>query len=397
MDKNYTVYSSAISMKPDSAHEIHDVMCANAAANMGYPTLLIYPNYEEASSNFLDWINTYKPVEPDRKFIDFFNIEKQLKTVKLPIPWFSLKYKKNRWINPSIFIYKYYFPYHILPHTKVIHTRDWNCVKTAVRYRIPVIYERHYFQETPVEAAIAESPYLKIAITQSPPIQESLIKAGMPADKTVWMHNGFSPNFVVRQPEEAKICREELLKNGRKYLVVYSGALYPFKGVDMLIDVAKELPDIQFACTGGTEEQVQHYKNLARDKQVENINFLGWILPRSRLISIMQAADILAHPHSSGKSADFTNPLKFFQYLAAGTPLVITEILPLMEFKSAPIAANWCPPDDPIAFAQTITKTLQQYPRKEEGYLENVDYAYQFTYEKRTEKILQFINLTMLT
>ncbi|MEY3825644.1 MAG: hypothetical protein RLZZ148_456 [Cyanobacteriota bacterium] len=392
MNQYYIVYSSTISMKPDSAHEIHDVMCANAAANLDYPTLLVYPENEQLSYNIWNWISPYKPQSPSSEFIDFYNTQNKLKIIQLSIPWFTKKIE-SKWISPSALVDKYYLRYHILPRAKVIHTRNWNCVKTCVKYQVPVIYERHYFQDTPLEPEITESPYLKIAITQSPMIQNSLIDAGMPASKTVWMHNGFSPSFLERQPQEAQAWREELLKDGREYLVVYSGALYKFKGVDLLIDVAKELPNIQFALTGGTEEQVQAYRQLAKDKQVENINFLGWILPRSRLISILQSADILAHPHCSGKSADFTNPVKFFQYIGSGTPMVITEISPLMPFKSASIAATWCEPDKAEVFANAILQTLEKYPRKEEGYLEHITYANEFTWEKRTEKIMNFIKL----
>ncbi|MDV3001340.1 MAG: hypothetical protein N5P05_002946 [Chroococcopsis gigantea SAG 12.99] len=390
MKQYYTFYSHQISMKPDSAHEIHDVMCANATANLDHPTILVYPENQKLSPNFFHWIDTFKPQEPQKEFSDFYNTQNKLKTIQLPRNSLIEKLNIKR-INSSAFIYKYYLPFHIFPRTKAVHTRDWNCVKVAVKCKIPVIYERHYFQEKPLESAITESPYFKIVIAQSPLIQKSLIDAGVPPHKTTWMHNAFSPVFLERHPEEALNWRNELIKNGREYLVVYSGALYKFKGVDMLVDVAKQLPHIQFAVTGGTNEQVQTYRQLAKDKQVENIDFLGWLSPQSKLVSILQAADILAHPHCSGKSADFTNPLKFFQYIASGTPMVITEIEPLKAFQGSSMIASWCQPDDPYAFAQSILYTLEKYPRKEIGYQKNFEYSRQFTYEKRMEKILDYL------
>ena len=66
--------------------------------------------------------------------------------------------------------------------------------------------------------------------------------------------------------------------------------------------------------------------------------------------------------------------------------MVITEIEPLKEFKSTPIIASWCEPDNPHLFAQAILHTLEKYPRKEDGYSENISYSQQFTWEKRTEK-----------
>lgn len=128
---------------------------------------------------------------------------------------------------------------------------------------------------------------------------------------------------------------------------------------------------------------------------MENVKFLGWILPRERLVSLFQAADILAHPHCSGKSANFTNPVKFFQYMASGTPMVVTEIPPLMEFKASPLIASWCEPDNPDKLANSISHTLAKYPRKIEGYAASIDFAKQFSWENRITKIFSYVQEDM--
>lgn len=389
MLKHYVVYSAKISLAADSAHEIHDVMCANAVANLDRSAVLVYPDLQPHNFNLSLFLHPFNFREPDRDFVQFYNVQEKLKVAPLPIPQNLEKLKKQFQIFSRL-IYQYYLPFHIFPKTKTIHTRDWNCVKAAVRNRVPVIYERHYFQKVPYEPEIVNSPFFRIAITQSEPIRQSLIQAGMPSEKVIWLHNGFSPVFLVRQPEAAALWRQQLLEDGRQYLAVYSGALYRFKGIDLLIDVARQLPQVQFIITGGTEEQVNNYRQIAKDKQVENIQFLGWILPRSRLISLLQSADVLAHPHCSGEAANFTNPVKFFQYMASGTPIAATEILPLIPFKSAKIAAAWCQPDNPRDFAQCLEYVLQTFPRKLGGYTENSDFARQFTWEERALKIMNY-------
>jgi glycosyltransferase involved in cell wall biosynthesis len=390
MEKYYIVYSAGLIMKPDSAHEIHDVLCANSVANLNYPTAIVYPDAQRQSINPMAWLSPFSPQSPSQEFAEFFNTDERLKTVPLPIPAF-LKLFNDRLLKPYHVIYKYYLPFHVFPVTEIIHTRDWNCVEAAIKAQIPVIYERHYFQDKPFEPELVNSPFLKLAITQSELTKKSMIEAGMPPEKSVWLHNGFSQSLLKRNPEEAQQWRNELLKDDRQRLIVYSGALYPFKGVNVLVDTAKLLPDLQFVVTGGTEGQVASYRQLAQDKQVENIDFLGWILPFSRMTSLLQAADVLAHPHCSGKSANFTNPLKFFQYIAAGTPIAITEIPPLMEFRNAPIVSGWCEPDSPPSFASCLQWVLQNYPRQPEGYRENLEFAAQYTYEARAAKILKLV------
>lgn len=388
MEKHYLVYTSHLSMKPDSAHEIFDVMCANAAKNIGYSSVCAYPDYTDSKS----WFSPATPQAPTQAFKDFYDVDEGLKILPLPVPKL-LEKSKNRLFNSYRFIYQYYLPFQVLPKTDIVHTRDWSCAKLAVKKKVNVIFEKHYFQEKALEPEFTNSPYLKLAVTQSDLIKKSLIESGMPENKVVALHNGFSQSFLVRNPEASQEWRNKLLKNNRQHLVVYSGALYSFKGIDILIDAAKLLPEIQFAATGGTPEQVESYRQSAREKQVDNIDFLGWILPTSSLIDLLQAADILAHPHCSGRSASFTNPIKFFQYIAVGVPIVATEIEPLMEFKTSPIVGAWCEPDDPAKFAEAIQTVLQKYPRKVEGYVENLTFAQQYTWEARIEKIRQLANL----
>ena len=394
MKKHYLFFSNHLSLKPDTAHEIHDVLCANAAANIGYSAVLTYPDQTLGKYNPIAWIAPFKLQKPDRTFTEFYDTQEHLKIAPLPLPWLSDR-TSGKFTNSSTIVCKYYLPIHILSKTRLVHTRNWNFAKAAIKNKIPVIYESHYYQETPFEKEIVSSPLFQVAITQSKLTQENLVRCGMPVEKAIALHNGFERSFLIRQPQEAENWRRELLKNGRSQLVVYSGALYKFKGVDLLIEVAKELPEIQFVVTGGTESQVIAYQELSQQKGVDNITFLGWILPRQRLVSLFQAADILAHPHCSGKEADFTNPVKFFQYIASGTPIVSTTIAPLLEFKLPQLAMDWCEPDDPKQFSDCLRSALKRYPRKIEGYTENIEFGQQFSWENRIEKILSYVDEQM--
>lgn len=49
--KLYIFFSGYLSFEPDSAHEIHDVLCANAAASLGYDSVLVYLDRKNKSFN----------------------------------------------------------------------------------------------------------------------------------------------------------------------------------------------------------------------------------------------------------------------------------------------------------------------------------------------------------
>jgi glycosyltransferase involved in cell wall biosynthesis len=130
---------------------------------------------------------------------------------------------------------------------------------------------------------------------------------------------------------------------------------------------------------------------MAIDLQVQNVNFLGYVL-HDQLASLLQAADVLVHPHCTGKEASFTSPLKFFDYLASGTPIVATEISALQEFKAAEVVAGWCEPDQPLPLAEAIQRVLITHARKPEGYRNSIDFVQQFSWENRIKAILSHVD-----
>ncbi|ERT04700.1 glycosyl transferases group 1 family protein [Lyngbya aestuarii BL J] len=389
MIKYYIFFTRRVMPQTNVASLVQVAHSANAAANLGYPTVLAYlaPSKQ---ANPIELLKPFQPRKPDEHLSSAYNLKDRLKVAPLPTPWPIDQTWGGKWTSSNTIISKYYFPVHIFPKTQLIHTRDWNCVKTAIKAGIPVIYEQHHYNETTFPAEIVRSPLFQVAITVADNVRESLIEKGMPSEKTVKLHNGFNQGFLTRHSEEAQAWRQQILQNNRQHLVVYAGGLYQFKGVDFLLDVAQKLPEIQFAFAGGDLSQVEAYRVQAQEKQASNAVFLGH-LPQNKLASLLQAADILAHPHCMTPAATFTSPLKFFDYMASGTPIVATEIPPLKEFKSLKMAAGWCEPDQVDPFVQTLQQVLSKYPRKIEGYTESMESVSQFSWENRIKKIMTYV------
>jgi glycosyltransferase involved in cell wall biosynthesis len=388
MSKYYVFFTRNVLPQPE-AHIVHDVNTANAAANLGYPAVLIYLQTGRAALNPLPWFLPFRPHSPLEELVQFYNLQARLKVIPLAMPW-PISEKAGKWLHPSTWVCRYYFPVHIFRHTQLLHTLDWNLVKTAIRAGIPVIYEREHNQSNPYDPAIVNHPLFQVAVTVADSVRDNMIARGMPPEKIVKLPLSFNQAFLVRQPEQATQWRKQLLKEGRQKLVVYSGGLYKFKGVNLLLEVAQVLPEIQFVLAGGNASQVNAYEQLVQEKHLENVTFLGYI-QHDRLPSLLQAADLLAHPHCSGAAATFTSPLKFFEYLASGVPIVATEIPPLREFKAAQIVAGWCEPDNPAQFTQCLQHTLQRYPRKAGGYEAQIEFARQFSWESRIVKIMSYV------
>ena len=390
--RHYIFFVGDVLPKP-GAHLVQTTNAANAAANLGYSTFLTYYLKGLSAFNPIGLIYPFASRKPNQELRSFFNLQEKLKVAPLAMPW-PIDHFASKLTDANTIASKYYFPVHILPTAKLVHTRDWNVVKAAVKQGVAAIYERDHNEQKPYEPEIVGSPLFQMTVTVADTVRENMIQHGMPPEKIIKMHNGFNRVFSVRQPAPAAAWRQKLLNEGRQHLVVYAGALYPFKGVDLLIDVAKELPTAQFAFAGGDELQVEQYQQLSKEKQVTNVTFLGH-LPHQKLASLLQAADVLAHPHCSGEAAKFTSPMKFFDYLAVGTPIVATEIPPLMEFKSGNVVAGWCEPDNPRQFTECLKQVLATHPRKADGYAHSIDFVRQFSWENRAAKILSCVEDSM--
>jgi glycosyltransferase involved in cell wall biosynthesis len=107
---------------------------------------------------------------------------------------------------------------------------------------------------------------------------------------------------------------------------VYAGTLEKYQGIDILIQsfghVAKSKPDALLLIVGGTPEQVEFFNKMAGDLQItDSVIFTGRV-PQKAAKYYTAMADVLVSPRSDGTNT----PLKIYEQLASGIPLVATNI-----------------------------------------------------------------------
>jgi len=102
--------------------------------------------------------------------------------------------------------------------------------------------------------------------------------------------------------------------------VIYVGAIADWFDVDLVSWVATRLPDISFVLIGPVIGC-----NLKDLQTHRNVYILG---PRaySDLPAYMQHADVGIIPFLKSRLTDAVNPIKLFEYCAAGLPVVITDL-----------------------------------------------------------------------
>ncbi len=109
-------------------------------------------------------------------------------------------------------------------------------------------------------------------------------------------------------------------------LLVYAGTLEKYQGIEILVKAMKEVvitnERVKLLIVGGTENQVKEYRALAESLGIEDsLRFTGRV-PQKNAKEFTQAGDILLSPRSDGTNT----PLKIYEQLASGKPLVATKI-----------------------------------------------------------------------
>ncbi|WP_353259515.1 glycosyltransferase [Prochlorothrix hollandica] len=383
----YVFYVEA-TLPQSAAYLVTATQHANAAANVGHDALLIYLQHGKDALRPWRWFSPFHPQSPTTEIVNVYGLQPQLKVIPLAIPW-PFGVGKGRFTNVSSLVCKYYLPWHFLRQTYILQTNNWNAVKAAVRHGTYVIFEQEHYGQTAFDPAIVHSPFFTAAVTLSDPVRTDMLARGMPEDKLLQLHLGFNQRFQQRHATAAATWRNTLLGSHYQSLVLYCGALHRFKGVDLLLDIAPQFPKVAFIFAGGKPDQIHHYRQQAHANGATNANFLGH-LGHDRLVSLLQGVDLVLYPHLLNEAATFTSPLKFFEYLASGTPLVSTIIPPLKPFTTESLAAVWAEPSNPAAFQEALAIALQTYPYRSDGYGINIKFSNQFSWENRIKKIRSF-------
>lgn len=264
---------------------------------------------------------------------------------------------------------------------ETVYTRDYQVALFARATRI--VLEIHSVPERTFLFFRAVSRAQKVIVISNG-LKDALVRGGVASEKIV-----VAPDAV--DVEEYKIePSRDIWRNyhvdPNKKIVLYTGHFYGWKGGETLGEAAKYLPDgIEIVLMGGVDRELADFtKTYASDR----VHVIGY-QPREKMPAVTMSADILVLPNSARPkiSSHYTSPLKLFQYMAAGVPIIASNIPSIREILSDE-SAFWFTPDDPRALARQIEYVLahQEEARAKASRARNL--VEQYTWSNRARAIL---------
>lgn len=141
-------------------------------------------------------------------------------------------------------------------------------------------------------------------------------------------------------------------------IAAYAGHLYPWKGVDVFVRALALAPSVRGLIVGGHpgEPDRARIEQLARETGVFDRLEITGLLPPTKVAASLSKATMLVLPNTaSAISERFTSPLKLFEYLQIGRPIVASD-LPALREVLTPQTALFVPPGDAPALAKALER-----------------------------------------
>ena len=217
----------------------------------------------------------------------------------------------------------------------------------------------HYFRTKLIVAAErmnCNAAHVVIALTEG--IKDVIVnRYGISPKKIFVISSG--TNIDHCRPMSTEQSRSVFGLNENKRYINFIGVLYKHQGIDTLINAAplvlEQYPDVIFQIGGGGP-MLKLWRQKAKEKGLEKgFHFLG-VIPYEKLPSFLNTADICVAPFTRNRGE--ASPLKLFDYMACGKP-VVCSVIPSLRFLVKECKGIMSvPPDNSRALASALISLL---------------------------------------
>jgi len=320
--------------------------------------------------------------DTDEKIFSFFNIKTKFKITK--IPFFDLSARGSGKLNFLIRSLSFLF----FARLYVLFKKY-----DVLYFRTPLagLFFNNFYLEThelPAQIKNRHKRNFKKArkiIVLTGFLKQELVKSGLEEKKII-----IAPDAVNLREFQIDLSKEEARRKLSwpldKKIIAYCGNLYfhDWKGVDILLGSLKYLENIFCVLIGGEESDANEIKSRFGTEKL----MITGRKPHREIPVCLRAADILVLPNKKGNltSEYFTSPLKLFEYMAAGRPIVASDLPSIREILNE-TNAILVKPNDSEELAKGIKRIAGDDILAEKIAGQAAKDVLQYSWEKRAEKI----------
>lgn len=362
------IHSSVVPSR--AANSIQIMKMAHAIAQEGHQVLLVVPSMKPGQ-------------EPNvADVFSFYGVSPLVRLVRAP--WLPIKGRGVIFAILAVLRAWLFRP-------DVVYTRYARAGYLAALFGLNVIYESHAPENGRAYSRMLRSRNLIRVVAISSALRAYLIKTHqLPGEKVIVAHDGadcIGSGVVGRS------------KDG--FDVGYAGHLYEGKGMELISELIRRCGWARFHIIGGRQKEIAYWKE--RTAGASNVTFYGFV-PNKEVHGLLVTMDALVAPYqprvmsAMGQDiAQWMSPLKIFEYMDAGVPIVASDLPVLREILRDRFNALLCDPlsadawvaaleelRDDAELAMSLARTARQ------------DLEERYTWRQRARAILQGLTKTIV-
>jgi len=365
------IYIANIRLPTEKAHGVQIMEMCSAFTSDNIEVELIVPNRENSITD-----NPFSYHDISR----VFSIRK-LSSISL------LNFGK---LGYTILLFSFTFSvvcYSLFKKNTIFYTRDELIAFCLSIIGKSVVWESHTGQKNYIVRSLIYFGVPVVVITEA--LKRLYVSIGANASNVFVAPDGVDVErfgILISQDEARK--RIGLPIGG--IVILYTGHLYAWKGADTLAQTAVYLPElVRLVFVGGTDKHIADFRSRYDNHGI--IHIIG-NRPHYEIPLYLKSADILILPNSDKEeiSRSYTSPMKLFEYMASGVPIIASDLPSLREIVDESLVSFFTP-DDPNSLAKVIMHTLDNYEIAKEKGKKTLELAENYSWHKRAKDILDFI------
>lgn len=218
----------------------------------------------------------------------------------------------------------------------------------------------------------------------------------VPENKLLVIPNG--ANIEIFRPLDKHSCRRKLGLDENIFYIGFVGSLAPWQGLEVLIEAAKQVKEkgyaqIKYIIVGSGEQELVLRQMVREYKLEEEIRFTGRVA-YEEVVKYINVCNVLVAPFTEERNVIIgLSPLKLYEYLACGLPVIASRIDGVKEVIEEGQCGYLFEPEDAKELAEKIIQSYQEREALQEMGLRGrrlVEVKY--TWRTTAEKIVEVLN-----
>lgn len=327
---------------------------------------------------------------------EFYKLRVDIPTVWLPALDFS-EYDRAGYammsLSFSISYLLFFLRKRLLGEQFVLYTIDADRYSSSALALVPapIFSEMHGGKPRTISSRLLFSRLRGVIAINSIIIRE--LKETFPRSGAAYIAEPNGVDLAAFAPQDKMRARSALGLPADVPIVLYAGRFYEWKGLEIIPAAARCSPELRWQIVGGTQDQ---FRTVVNGELPSNVHCAGGKSHRDMPVWIAAADAVLVlGTKRDEQSYRWTSPMKLFEYLAAGRPIIASATPAVREIVSEKEAFLY-EPDAAEDLARCAREVVKGGPESDTRIASALSLAQSHSWNERARRAKRFMQTVLL-